>query len=392
MAIISGRIGDFPGIIHYDDADHDCAIEVDAPIKSGTPVDATDVLRLEDLVGGSGNVVFSAAVIADHAVIRGDGGVREIQDSLVIINDLGSLQIHIDAVADNIEGLLIHAHAFGQNIVTGQVINYVTGALAAGEVGGGLFITLDETEAVASDDTTVIACIACTTTQVNDVTKRAIVILPGFTEALKVFGAIAEDPDFGYENTLTAVTDRVNGGAGDGNAFLEAGNDLEIFDNDDDYILIGSNNQFEVIEAILAVQSTFDIEADYFYSRAGGLWNTLPIQGDSTNGMQDSGSIVFVAPADWTKDDEDLDANAIVDAYYIAIQRTRIGVIPVLPTEDYFKTFLSLDLGMIIRGDGVIKLPYLGAAPAGLEDGMIWMENDGLHLYYNSAEKVVAGV
>ena len=42
--------------------------------------------------------------------------------------------------------------------------------------------------------------------------------------------------------------------------------------------------------------------------------------------------------------------------------------------------------------DVVLKLPYLGAAPSGLTNGMIWMESDGLHIYYAGAEKLVAGV
>jgi len=46
---------------------------------------------------------------------------------------------------------------------------------------------------------------------------------------------------------------------------------------------------------------------------------------------------------------------------------------------------------LILRGLSV-QLPYLGAAPSVLANGMIWMESDGLHLYYAGAEKVVAGV
>jgi hypothetical protein len=38
------------------------------------------------------------------------------------------------------------------------------------------------------------------------------------------------------------------------------------------------------------------------------------------------------------------------------------------------------------------KVPYLTGAPSLLNNGMIWMESDGLHIYYNSTEKVVAGV
>jgi hypothetical protein len=39
-----------------------------------------------------------------------------------------------------------------------------------------------------------------------------------------------------------------------------------------------------------------------------------------------------------------------------------------------------------------VRLSYLGAAPASLGNGDIWMESDGLHIYYGGAEKVVAGV
>lgn len=42
--------------------------------------------------------------------------------------------------------------------------------------------------------------------------------------------------------------------------------------------------------------------------------------------------------------------------------------------------------------DEALQLPYLTAAPATLANGMMWMESDGQHLYYNNAEKIVAGV
>jgi len=48
-------------------------------------------------------------------------------------------------------------------------------------------------------------------------------------------------------------------------------------------------------------------------------------------------------------------------------------------------------LGGKLTVGGPVQLPYLGAAPSGLTNGMIWMESDGLHLYYAGAEKVVAG-
>ena len=42
--------------------------------------------------------------------------------------------------------------------------------------------------------------------------------------------------------------------------------------------------------------------------------------------------------------------------------------------------------------NGYVRLPYLAGAPASPANGMIWMESDGLHIYYAGAEKVVAGV
>jgi hypothetical protein len=43
-------------------------------------------------------------------------------------------------------------------------------------------------------------------------------------------------------------------------------------------------------------------------------------------------------------------------------------------------------------GANALIVPYLGAAPSGLTNGMVWMESDGLHIYYAGAEKTVAGV
>jgi len=42
--------------------------------------------------------------------------------------------------------------------------------------------------------------------------------------------------------------------------------------------------------------------------------------------------------------------------------------------------------------DEALKVPYLSQAPGTLVNGMIWMESDGLHIYYDGGEKLVAGV
>ena len=53
MALRYVRIGSMDNIHVYDDVAYDSGIETDAPIKSATPVDPTDVIRLEDLLDTS---------------------------------------------------------------------------------------------------------------------------------------------------------------------------------------------------------------------------------------------------------------------------------------------------------------------------------------------------
>ena len=51
---------------------------------------------------------------------------------------------------------------------------------------------------------------------------------------------------------------------------------------------------------------------------------------------------------------------------------------------DFVSAVLSVTLG------GLIKIPYLTGAPTTPYNGYIWMESDGLHIYYNGGEGVVA--
>lgn len=265
-------------------------------------------------------------------------------------------EIELDAGKNTTRGLLVKAKANGYSVISAQRVQYESGDLSPGEVGVGMLVLLDDTEATSSDSSTLIAAIAAQTTDVNDATKTGFAVLPGFSKALHVQGAEAEDPDYGYETTSGTSVDRVNGVAPDGTAFLESSaSDLTIFDNNGDDILIGMSSTFEVIEMILATVSSKDLNFDFWYSKTGGNWTALTVLGDGTNGGQQSGIITFNAPADWTQDDEDIDGNAITNAYYIAITRTKIGAVPTLPVEDYFKTFADLETGMEIDGKGFIK-------------------------------------
>ena len=69
MALKTIRIGSAESVFQYDDAAYDSAIEVDAPIKCDTPVDPTDVVRLQDL--GLLGVVGTVAVVTGSRALGG---------------------------------------------------------------------------------------------------------------------------------------------------------------------------------------------------------------------------------------------------------------------------------------------------------------------------------
>ena len=71
--------------------------------------------------------------------------------------------------------------------------------------------------------------------------------------------------------------------------------------------------------------------------------------------------------------------NADADPVIVFDGDTNDGQIKWMENESYFEI------------SDVIQLPVLAGAPGTLVNGMCWMEADGLHIYYNGAEKVVAG-
>ena len=263
-------------------------------------------------------------------------------------------EVEMFSAADGTKGQKIYTKANGYNQVVAFQVVHEIGAIVAGDVGAGLAVRLDESESASTDASAKLAAYSAETTAVGSETISAFKVFPGFTYALDVEGAEAEDPGFGWETTSGTAIDRVNsGGAGD-DAFVVAGTDNELFTSDNDVVLIGSANTFELIEVILATDSNRNLYTDFYYSKAGGNWTALTIQTDGTRGMRDSGLIIFDAPGDWSKDNEDMSANAITDAYYIAIQRTRNATPPTLPVESFFKTYANQETGMKIDGNGFI--------------------------------------
>jgi len=118
MALKFVTIGSLGTIHVYDDAVTLNAVETDGIIESShAPVAGDEMVRLADIVA-PGDGVGAAANITDHAIVRGDGGAKNVQDSLVFIDDAGNIILQALATVDGID---ISVHAANVNAHHNQV-------------------------------------------------------------------------------------------------------------------------------------------------------------------------------------------------------------------------------------------------------------------------------
>jgi len=276
--------------------------------------------------------------------------------------------------------------ANGYNAISNYTLLNI-GDLGPGKVAVGSYTVLDVSSAVSANATTIVDAYVASVVNGTSPTTKAFVALAGFTTAFEVAGASEDDPDYGYEVTSTVVADRVNGGTADTTAFLSSSaSNLTILDNKNDYILFGSDSTFEMIDVNLTSGGNRNAKLEYEYSKTGGGWTTLTGVIDTTTGFKYSGFIQFVAPGDWTKDDEAEVNGDITNAYYIKVKRTRLGL-AVPPVEKFFKTRAARDTGMRVRGDGTIEPVILADASA--SNSSIYYSTDQTKLVFKDAAGVV---
>ena len=273
-------------------------------------------------------------------------------------NDNSMLNLKFNAGKSEIRCQKIDINCRGYSNVVGEEISFKSGDLGPGESVAGVYSHSDISDALSADNTTSIPCyIAGVSSGSSNATSKAYLALSGFTTAFQVYGAAELNPDYGYEITSGVVVDRVNGSTADGTAFLESSaSNLPIMDNNLDYILIGSDNQFELININLSIFSNKNCKSKFYYSKTGGNWTQLTVNIiDSTDGLRQNGMINFNKPVDWTKDYEAEIDGDITNAYYMKIERNEQKNIDTLPTENFFKIRQSKEDGMKIRGDGTIS-------------------------------------
>jgi hypothetical protein len=291
--------------------------------------------------------------------------------------------IEADIATDDVGAQSINVYANGYNHVDGLKLNYITGDLQPADIAHCMHIVINESGAASADATTDIDGITFETTNVSDAITHAIHVGNGFVEAFKVSGSSAGDPDYGYEVTGTTVVDRVNsGGAGD-DSFINASVDQAILDSDNDYILIGNDDTFEIIEVILTTLASATCNLEFYYSVGAGSYTQFYPE-DSTNDFTSSGQIKWKSAdlTGWAKDDEAEVNGDITNAYYIKILRTRNNIVT-LPKESYFKIYTSVSSGMTINGDGTITPTTIADADAANET--LYYSSDQSKLVYKDS-------
>lgn len=296
-----------------------------------------------DAAAGTGDV--SAALnLTDNAIVRGDGGVKGVQTSGILIDDSDNISGAVDIASAslnigtapsgldnvNIDGAvdITHTstenddHAFEIDIdaagfgdVKAVDIAYTTGAIAAGDDEAVILVNVDEALATGGD----IAGLEVIATEGSADKVCSTFSGVGVAPIEQLSGAFA-NADTVLNNAVDITTDVSSGGAGN----------ISIFVNDNDTVTVGSSAKFEELEFLFDTPSSQGIGPDFEFSTGVGTWQIFnPV--DGTNAMRNNGVIV------WLDGDIPTWAPGAGSEYLIRITRKR-NTINTTPIVDTIKT------------------------------------------------------
>ena len=207
-------------------------------------------------------------------------------------------------------------------------LNYdVTAFASADTLGTGMDVVINQTGASAGDVHVIDVALADPSNSAVEV--EAVVTHQGVDPIAQYLGEPANlDTAFSY--TPSAYTDRTV-------AFNSAGTDVQIFVNDDDFILLGSTAKWDEINVLNAIDASHSIIPTFHFIEDDGDWIAFT-PADDSNGFSQNGTIRFESGllATWgqrTINEVTGSGDNIVDYYWIKITRTR-KVLPTSPTED----------------------------------------------------------
>jgi hypothetical protein len=249
-----------------------------------------------------------------------------------------STHILYAATQPDVHALEIEADAAGYGDIKALEIDYISGGIAAGEDEGIILLNINETAATGGD---IFGLEILATEGSAGVYGMKVGV---------VIGPIHQDsgtfinPDTGTDNTTsTDVAAMIDG---------NSGTTTSIFENDDEYILIGDAAAFEEIEFIVTTAASgAGINPTFWYSTAGSHQFTQFTPIDGTDGFKHTGVVAWDA-SDLTSHGVNTDTST----YDIKIIRTRnsLGTTPIL---GYAKTAATTEY--IWDKDGNVNIKSL---------------------------------
>ncbi|TES88920.1 MAG: hypothetical protein E3J94_07095 [Desulfobacteraceae bacterium] len=245
------------------------------------------------------------------------GVYHEIARQL-ITNIVGTLDIQHTSTEANDHALEIDVDAAGYGDVKALDIAYITGAISPGEDEGVILINIDEI-AAAGGDVFAVEVLATDGDAGIYALKAAALVGPIHQDS-----GVFINPTLGTDNTPTTNVPYMIDGL--------VANTTDIFEAQNEYIIIGANAAFEEIEFILTTNSSISIKPTFWYSISGTNQFTQFTPVDGTNGFRNTGVVAW--------DASDLTghvADDVTGKFDIKIIRTRVNI-PTEPVLGYAKT------------------------------------------------------
>jgi len=156
-------------------------------------------------------------------------------------------------------------------------LDYDTGIIVEGDDAGAIFINIDKFESTGGE----VSGIEVVSTEggANTIAME-VGVQVGVVEQLS---GIFADMDSALNNTIDVLTE-----------FLSEASDVDIFVNNGDTVTIGNAEKFQELEFILDTSASgAGIKPNFYFSTGVDTWEQFT-PGDGTNGMRDSGVIIWL--------------------------------------------------------------------------------------------------
>jgi len=145
--------------------------------------------------------------------------------------------------------------------------------------------------------------------------------------------------------------------------FTTTGAGATLFENNNEYVYVGAPVNFTTTSFELSTPSNKNLLLEYYYCNSSEGYEVLPGVTDTTDGMTQSGSIVFINPSDRGTCNTDFDGTPFTNTTkvaYIAIKRT-LASVQIEPIESLVTVGGSETL-MLLRKD-MLKLDGSNGGP-----------------------------